>query len=146
MGKWTACSSFVESDDVYPSKLFHIANYFYDYFVSKVSNLRQSMISTLNSSSELLINERIMRCKSCTFEFHSVDVVMVERLLSSLTQSKSNNINHLEGKMWESQPLTSTPCHIFQVSDWWHTSNVMEGSKNHSSSLRCKINFWWSQQ
>ncbi len=115
MDKRTACSSFIESDGIYLTKPFHIANYFNDYFVDKVSKIRWSMNSTLNSNSEESIKECIMNYKTCTFEFHPVDVGMVERLLKSLTDSKSTGIDHLEGKLLRKYaPYVSTPvCHIF---------------------------------
>ncbi len=80
MDKRTACSSFIESDGIYLTKPFHIANYFNDYFVDKVSKIRWSMNSTLIPILRNFL-ECIMSYKTCTFEFHPVDVGMVERLL-----------------------------------------------------------------
>lgn len=77
MGEKSNCTSFVELHGVYLTKPIQIANYFNEYFVNKVSNLRETMKCMADSNSNELIETFIMKDKLCSFEFHQVNIVQV---------------------------------------------------------------------
>ena len=97
------------------TKPTQIANYFNDYFVNKVSKLREKMDCIVDSNSDELIKKFIMKDKLCNFEFNQVNVVQVEMLLRSLTVGGSAGTDNLDSRLLKlSAVYISKPiCHIF---------------------------------
>ena len=70
MGRSTTCqNSFIEVDGAYLTKPKEIATYFNNYFTNKVENLRGNMMPSDGSSTCILIENHIMKGKSCQFDF-----------------------------------------------------------------------------
>ena len=113
-GKSTVCTPFVESNEFVLTKPGDIANHFNDYYVGKVSKLRQAMNSSDNVKSNDCIKHIIMKDNSCSFEFHQVEVEEVERLLCSLPDSKLAGLDNLDSKLLRMTAgiIASPICHI----------------------------------
>lgn len=86
-------------NEVYLTKPTQIANYFNDYFVNKVSKLREKMDCAVDSNSEELIKKCIMKDKLCNFEFHQVSAVQVGMLLRSLPVGGSAGTDNLDNRL-----------------------------------------------
>lgn len=84
----------MESNRLVLTKPCDITNHFNDFYVSKVSQLRQGMHISNNIKSNGHIKNIIMEDKGCVFEFHEVEINEVERLLHSLPE-RSKILNEL---------------------------------------------------
>lgn len=109
--------SYIESDGVFITKPLDMANYFNNYYVEKVNKLRCNMNMELNSSSCTMIDNRIMRGKTCKFEFKRVDTEEVENLLCSISAVNCAGTDCLDGRLLRTAALhISTPiCHLFNA-------------------------------
>lgn len=116
MGRKSNVSTpFVESNGLVVKKPGDIAYHFNDYYISKVVNLRQAMGMSHNTVSSDCIKNVIMKDKNCEFYFHEVGVEVVERLLSSLPDSKLAGLDNLDSKLLRmtASIVASLICHIF---------------------------------
>ena len=75
-------STYLEVEGTFLTKPLQIANYFNDYFLDKVNNLRRNQ--TININYTFLINDLIMKNKKCTFKMQKVTITDVECLLGRL--------------------------------------------------------------
>ena len=116
--KTTVGTPLVELNGFVLTKPGEIANHFNDFYVGKVSNLRQTMTNTNNVKANDCIKTIIMKDKSCEFKFHQVEVSEVERLLCSLTDSKSAGLDNLDSKVLRITAgiIASPICHIINRS------------------------------
>ena len=72
---------FIESDGLFITKQFDVANYLNDYFIGKVGKLRQEIPKTNSEPSYSCIKKQIMKEKHCNFTFCKVSVGEVEKIL-----------------------------------------------------------------
>ena len=123
------------------TKLVDIANYFNNYFNSKVNKLRNVMEPTDNRQSYDVIKEKIMRDKSCQFEFTKVTVDYVKKLLTGC-KDKPPGVDNVDGKLLKIVAhLIATPiCHVFNLSlvkciypKDWKIAKITPLSKNVSA-------------
>ena len=113
--KPTVCTPYVESNGLILTKPGDIANHFNDYYMRKISKLRQAMVFTENIKSNHCIRDCIMKDKESKFNFHRVDVTEVERLLHSLPDSKLAGLDYLDSKLLKitAGVIAHPVCHIF---------------------------------
>ena len=90
--KANSALSLIESDGSFITKPTDIANYFNDFFIGKISKLRDDMPATNADTTHPSISDQIMKDKNCTFEFCKVSVEEVKKLLLSI------NNDHLDRK------------------------------------------------
>lgn len=116
--KSNSTTSFIESEGAFITKPLDIANYFNDYFMGKVSTLRQGMPTSSCESSYLCIKKQIMKDKNCTFELRKVSIDEVEKLLLSINIEKPPGIDNLDGKLLKiiANHIAAPICHIFNLS------------------------------
>ena len=110
--------SFIEADGSFITKPLHIANYFNDFFVRKIENLKNETTSLHNNFSIQLINNKIMNDKDCEFVFQTIQVDKVKTLLSSINGEKPSGLDNLDGKLlgMVSGSIALPICHIFNLS------------------------------
>ena len=117
MGRSTnASASFIETDNgVFISKPKEMSNYLNKFFVEKVENLRGGFCTNVKNKSCLLIDDLIMKGKHCTFEFNSVEIKEVEKLLRSISKDNSTGTDCIDGKLLRiAVDYIALPvCHIF---------------------------------
>ena len=108
----------VESNGLVLTKPGEIANHFNEFYVGKVSKLRQDMTITDNSKANDCIKKIIMKDKLCEFKFLQIEVSEVERLLRSLPDSKTAGLDNLDGKVLRLTAgiIASPICHIINRS------------------------------
>ena len=113
-------SSFIEVDGAFITKPFDIAQYFNDFFTSKVDRLRRDV--TCNDVHHVSsISDKIMKNKVCMFGFEPISCEEVEKLLLSIHSEKSAGLDNLDGKLLKiavhlvAKPIT----HIFNQSLKW---------------------------
>ena len=91
-------SSFIEVDGAFITKPYDIAQYFNNFFTSKVDSLRKDMsYSDVHCASN--ISNKIMKNKSCMFSFEPITSEVVEKLLLSIHSEKSAGLDNLDGKL-----------------------------------------------
>ena len=92
-----------------------MSNYLNKYFVEKVENLRGGFCTNVKNKSCLLIDDLIMKGKHCTFEFNSVEIKEVEKLLRSISKDNSAGTDCIDGKLLRiAVDYIALPvCHIF---------------------------------
>lgn len=141
MEKKPTCTSLVESEGVYLTKPLNISNYFNNYFVNKVIKLRENMDINDNSKSNMLIQKHITNNKKCSFEFHQVDVSMVQSLLSSLPVGGSAGTDHLDSKL-----LKISSVHVSKPISHIFNRSLISGLflKLWKDAQRYKSNILWS--
>ena len=107
--------SFIEINGAFLTKPVDIANYFNNYFTSKVENLRAIMTPSDGSSSCALIENYIMKEKNCQFDFMEVTISDIVKLLSLLPCDKPAGTDMLDSKLLRiaSCYVSSPICHIF---------------------------------
>ena len=77
--KANSALSFIESDGSFIIKPTDIANYFIDFFIGKISKLRDDIPATKVDTTHPSISDKIMKDKNCTFEFRKVSVEEVKK-------------------------------------------------------------------
>jgi hypothetical protein len=84
MGRMTnSTPSFIESDGLFITKPFDVAKLFNDYFIGKVSKLRQETPTTNSEQLYSCIKKRIMKEKHCKLQFCNVSVGEVGKLVNN---------------------------------------------------------------
>lgn len=139
MGRSSATvTPYVENNGLFISSPQAIANYFMNYFTSKVEKLRATMAPTNPDLYDLILN-KIMNDKNCSFAFHKVDTTFVENILKSLADGKASGIDHLDSRLFRlaAVHLSLPICHLFNQSfahsifpDKWKESKMIPLSKN----------------
>ena len=118
MGRKTT-PTFIETDGLFITKPFDVANYINDYLIVNVDTLRQEMPTTNSEPSYLCIKKTIiMKVKHCKVEFWKVSVGEVENVLLSTNNAKPPGIDNLDGKQLRMVADTKAThiCHIFNLS------------------------------
>jgi hypothetical protein len=89
-------------------------NYFNDFFIGKISKLRDDMPATNADTTHPSISEPIIKDKNCTFEFHKVSVEEVKKLLA-INNDKPLGYDNLDGKLQRiiADYIATHICHIF---------------------------------
>jgi hypothetical protein len=80
--------SFIELDGSFITKPTDIAHYFNDFFMGKISKLRDDMPATNADTTHPSILDQLMKDENCTFEFRKVRVEEVKKLLLSINNVK----------------------------------------------------------
>lgn len=97
--KSSTSSSFIQSDGVFITKPYEIANYFNNFFIGKVDKLRNNMQSSDGAVSNKLISNGIMENNNCHFEFQQISTDVVMEMLMSLPEHNSSGTDNLDGKL-----------------------------------------------
>lgn len=82
-------ASYIETDGAFITKPQDIANYFNNYFTSKIQILRNAMRATEDMEPQTIIKDYIMMGKRCMFKFHNVEKQYVEKCLLAVADDKS---------------------------------------------------------
>lgn len=137
-------SSVIEADGSFITKPHDIAQYFNDFFTSKVNNLRKDMsYNDVHCVSSIL--DKIMTNKCCTFKFNPISSDKVEEeLLLSIHSEKPSGLDNLDGKLLRiaAHLVTNPITHIFNQSlNWgvcpqvWKEAKVIPLPKNQKINL-----------
>ena len=111
--KDTSNPSFIESDRLFITKPFDVANYFNYYFIGKLGKLdKQSKPMTNSEQLYSCIKKTIMNGKQCKFEFCKVSVGEVEKLLLTINNDKHPGIDNLDGKLLRMMADSKALSHI----------------------------------
>ena len=130
--------AYLEVEGKFISKPLNIANYFNDYFHTKVNNLRRNMTQVNDISSFTLIKDLIMKNKNCKFNIEKVTINDVTRLLCKGKDSPSG-VDNCDAKFLSiAAYLISVPvCYIFNLCvekclfpQDWKIAKVIPLSKN----------------
>lgn len=84
-----ATASFVETEGIFITKPQGIANYFNNYFTSKIQILKNAMRATEVKGPQTIMKDCTMMGKKCMFNFHCVEKQYVEKCLLSFADDKS---------------------------------------------------------
>uniref|UniRef100_A0A3B3CXC8 Reverse transcriptase domain-containing protein n=1 Tax=Oryzias melastigma TaxID=30732 RepID=A0A3B3CXC8_ORYME len=126
--------SFIEVDGAFITKPSEIANYFNDYYKSKVSSIIDEMPSVNGQLSERIIKKQIMNNKDCQFTFESVRENEIEKLLTNIKCNKPCGIDNMDGRLLKiaAKAIVKPVCHIFNLCtdeclypDLWKISKVI---------------------
>lgn len=91
---------YVENDGVFITDPEGIANYFNNYFISKVEKFRSGMCPNTSASYDAILS-KIMSEKnhSVTFSFSQVDRGSVGKILAALPDGKASGMDHLDSRL-----------------------------------------------
>lgn len=135
--------TFIEVGDRFMTKPVDIANHFNNYVVEKVDLLRNHMPGGNVAFSQSLI-QQIMNEKKCMFEFASITVHDVEKLLMSLEDHKPCGVDQIENRLLRlsAKTIAKPLCHIFNLSfescafpKSWKLAKIIPIPKNPKESL-----------
>lgn len=105
---------------IFITKPHDIAQYFNDFFTSKVNNLRKDMsLNDVLCVSPIL--DKIMKNKCCKFTFNTISSDKVRELLLSIHSEKPSGLDDLDGKLLRiaAHLVTDPITHIFNQSLYW---------------------------
>lgn len=137
--KMSKTPSFIEQNGEFITKASAIANYFNNYFLSKVNTLRNQMLPVNSNMSESIIKNHIMLGKDCWFEFKPIKVVDMEKLLHTIKCDKPCGFDNLDGRLLQlsAKLIAKSLCHIFNLCfeecvypNLWKIAKVTPLSKN----------------
>ena len=133
--------SYIEVDGSFLTKSDQIANYFNDFFLSKVNTLRTNMKQSSSNISNSIIKDKIMSNKDCCFVMEPISIIKMEALLSKCKVS-SPGIDNLDSKfvILAARYIAAPICHIVNLSIekgvfplGWKLAKVIPLSKNQSA-------------
>ena len=107
--------SFIQSEGLFITKPYDIANYFNDFFKNKVEKLRGGQQLSDGSLSNSLIKKEIMKDKNCLFNFNQIDKETVRKLIMLQADSTSSGTDNLDSKILKLvvNSVDTPICHIF---------------------------------
>ena len=139
MGKSTKPTpSFLEINGQFLTKPAEIANHLNTYFIDKVGNLRKGMPNLSNERSYLLIKNKIMKGKTCLFDFHQVETSEIVKILLSC-KDKPSGTDNLDSKLLKMTAHAISPAvgHIINTClqenmfpQKWKTAKIIPLPKN----------------
>lgn len=141
----TIAPSFLDAGDHFLFKDKDIADHLNNYFVSKVDNLRKSFSNNYTNNSLLIIKDKIMKDKICTFKLKKVNIDDVKNILKK-QENKPPGIDGLDNKLLQLVVDDVAPvlCHIFNLSlshcvcpTEWKKAKIIPIPKSKSSSFSC---------
>ena len=142
LGRKPASSpAYIETDGTFLTKPDQIANYFNDFFLAKVNQLRSNMTQKGPNISNFLIEDKIMSNKVCSFAMKNVSAAKIEDFLSKCKDS-SPGIDNLEAKFIKlaAKYIARPICHIVNLSiekgifpQGWKTAKVIPLLKSQSA-------------
>lgn len=107
--------AFIESGEGFITKPQEIADYFNNYFISKVDKIRNDTLPANSQLSESIIQNDIMKDKECRFEFSVTNVSEIENLLLELKSDKPCGHDNLDSRLLKlsAEIIASPICFIF---------------------------------
>ena len=133
--------AYIEVDGSFLTKPDQIANYFNDFFYSKVNTLRTNMIQSSTNISKSIIKDKIMLNKDCCFVMQTISISKMDAILSKCKVS-SPGIDNLDSKFVRlaARYIAAPICHIVNLSiqkgvfpQGWKLAKVIPLSKNQSA-------------
>ena len=137
--KMAKTPSFIEMNGGFITKPSDIANYFNNYFLSKVNTLRNEMRPVSGGMSKAIIENHIMCGSDCMFKFKMVSVDLVVKLLHTIKCDKPCGSDNVDGRLLQlsAKSIAEPVCHIFnlcfkecQYPDLWKIAKVTPLPKN----------------
>ena len=109
--------TFIEVNGVFLTKPVDIANYFNNFFITKIKNIRDRMSPINSGLSQTIIRNKIMKGKECNFEFKEITIEEMEKLLMSVRSDKPCGVDHLDGRLigLAANFIKLPLCHIFNL-------------------------------
>jgi hypothetical protein len=91
--------SFIELNGEFITKPSDIANYFNNYFLSKVNTLRNQMLPVSGGLSRAIIQNHIMCGKDCEFDFKPISVDYLVKILQTIKCDKPCGVDNIYGRL-----------------------------------------------
>ena len=131
--------SFIELNGEFITKPSDIANYFNNYFLSKVNTLRNQMLPVSGGLSKAIIQNHIMCGKDCVFDFKPISADFMVKILHTIKCDKPCGFDNIDGRLLQlsAKSIAKPVGHIFNLCfkecaypDLWKIAKVTPLSKN----------------
>ena len=137
--KMAKTPSFIELNGEFITKPSDIANYFNNYFLSKVNTLRNQMLPVSGGLSKAIIKNHIMCGKDCVFDFKPISADFMVKILQTIKCDKPCGFDNIDGRLLQlsAKSIAKPVGHIFNLCfkecaypDLWKIAKVTPLSKN----------------
>src|SRR4029434_1031939 len=137
--KMAKTPSFIELNGEFITKPPDIANYFNNYFLSKVNTLRNQMLPVSGGLSKAIIKNHIMCGKDCVFDFKPISADFMVKILQTIKCDKPCGFDNIDGRLLQlsAKSIAKPVGHIFNLCfkecaypDLWKIAKVTPLSKN----------------
>ena len=107
--------SFIELNGEFITKPSDIANYFNNYFLSKVNTLRNQMLPVSGGLSKAIIKNHIMCGKDCVFDFKAISADFMVKILHTIKCDKPCGFDNIDGRLLQlsAKSIAKPVGHIF---------------------------------